>query len=98
MRARGWGRLITVITAGVRAVAGPEHELDTLTGLGFLGLHKCVTGEEGLAGVTANAVLRAGDVPDDDVAAAVAFLASERAAYLSGITITVDGGVTPAIF
>jgi 3-oxoacyl-[acyl-carrier protein] reductase len=43
-------------------------------------------------------VLRGGVSTDDDVAAAVAFLCSEGAGYLTGVTITVDGGVGSAVF
>ena len=33
----------------------------------------------------------------EDVAGVIAFLASERAAYMTGTTVTVDGGITRGI-
>jgi NAD(P)-dependent dehydrogenase (short-subunit alcohol dehydrogenase family) len=48
--------------------------------------------------VTANAVLCGGTATDDDVAAMVAFLCSDGAGYMTGVTVTVDGGVGSAVY
>jgi NAD(P)-dependent dehydrogenase (short-subunit alcohol dehydrogenase family) len=93
-----WGRLVWIGTAQARSVDGEHDELAAVVSLGMLGLHKVLTAEAGPNAVTANAVLRGGPATDDDVAAAVAFLCSDGAGYLSGITITVDGGVGSAVF
>lgn len=93
-----WGRLVWVGSAQARSVDAEADELAAIASLGMLGLNKVVTGEIGSSGITANAVLRGGLATDEDVADAVAFLCSDGAAYLSGITITVDGGVGSAIF
>ncbi len=95
---RGWGRLIWIGSAQARSIDGDEDELGAVVSLGALGLHKVLTAEAGRHGVTANAVLRGEPAGERDVAAAVAFLCSEGAAYLSGVTITVDGGVGSAVF
>ena len=96
MEARGWGRFVYVTTTGVKEVNGDE--LDLVSGLAMLGLHKCVGWEAGPSAVTANAVLRNDAVSDAEVADAVAFLASDRAGYLSGITLAVDAGTTSAVY
>jgi NAD(P)-dependent dehydrogenase (short-subunit alcohol dehydrogenase family) len=93
-----WGRLVWVGSAQARSVDAEADELAAIASLGMLGLNKVVTGEIGSNGITANAVLRGGLATDEDVADAVAFLCSDGAGYLSGITITVDGGVGSAIF
>ncbi len=93
-----WGRFIWIGSAQAKSVDAETDELAAISTLGILGLNKVVTGEVGSQGITANAVLRGGDATDLDVANAVAFLCSEGAAYLSGITITVDGGVGSGIF
>jgi 3-oxoacyl-[acyl-carrier protein] reductase len=98
MRAHGWGRIVAVTTTGVRAVVDDSEELDLVAGLGLLGVHKVIASEEGPHAVTVNAVLSTGVSEPRDVAAAVAFLASVRAGYLTGITLSVDAGVTPSIF
>jgi len=93
-----WGRFVWVGSAQAKSVDAEADELAAITSLGMLGLNKVITGEVGSNGITANAVLRGGAATDDDVANAVAFLCSEGAAYLSGITITVDGGAGSGIF
>ena len=93
-----WGRFVWIGSGQAKSVDAQEDELAAIASLGMLGLNKVVTGEVGSSGITANAVLRGGLAGDDDVADAVAFLCSDGAAYLSGITITVDGGVGSAIF
>ncbi|MFA7324845.1 MAG: hypothetical protein WC005_10865 [Candidatus Nanopelagicales bacterium] len=98
MLAQKWGRFVWVGSAQAKSVDAEADELAAVASLGMLGLNKVVTGEVGSSGITANAVLRGGMATDEDVANAVTFLCSEGAAYLSGITITVDGGVGSAIF
>jgi NAD(P)-dependent dehydrogenase (short-subunit alcohol dehydrogenase family) len=98
MTAGRWGRLVWIGTAQAKSVDAERDELAAVVSLGMLGLHKVLTAEAGPNAVTSNAVLRGGLATDDDVAAAVAFLCSEGAAYLSGITIAVDGGVGSAVF
>jgi 3-oxoacyl-[acyl-carrier protein] reductase len=93
-----WGRFVWVGSAQAKSVDAQADELAAMTSLGILGLNKVITGEVGSNGITANAVLRGGVATDEDVANAVTFLCSEGAAYLSGITITVDGGVGSGIF
>ena len=98
MLAQKWGRLVWVGSAQAKSVDAEADELAAVVSLGMLGLNKVVTGEVGKSGITANAVLRGGPASDTDVADAVSFLCSEGAAYLSGITITVDGGAGSAVF
>ena len=43
-------------------------------------------------------MLRGGAADADDIAAAVAFLCSEGAGYMSGVTITADGGEGSGVF
>ena len=95
---RGWGRFVWVGSSLAKSVNGDGDEIDAVATLGMLGLHKVITGEESPNNVTANTVLRGGTVDDDEVAAAVAFFCSQGAGYLSGVTITVDGGVGSAVF
>jgi NAD(P)-dependent dehydrogenase (short-subunit alcohol dehydrogenase family) len=94
----GWGRLVWVGSALAKSIDADDDEIDAITTLGMLGLHKVITSEEAPHNVTSNAVLRGGVATDDDVAAAVAFLCSQGAGYLSGITMTVDGGAGSAVY
>ena len=98
MVARGWGRLIWIGSARARSMDADDNEIDAVVSLAMLGLHKVVTAEEGAHAVTANTVLRGGDADDEDVAHTVAFLCSTGAGYLSGVTLTVDGGAGSAMF
>lgn len=98
MEERHWGRLIWIGSAQAKSIDGADDELDAITSLGMMGLHKVVTAEEAPHNVTANTVLRGGDATDEDVANTVAFLCSEGAGYLSGTTIVVDGGAGSAVF
>jgi NAD(P)-dependent dehydrogenase (short-subunit alcohol dehydrogenase family) len=75
-----------------------DDEIDAVVSLAMMGLHKVVTAEEGAHAVTANTVLRGEDADDEDVAHTVAFLCSTGAGYLSGVTLTVDGGAGSAMF
>jgi NAD(P)-dependent dehydrogenase (short-subunit alcohol dehydrogenase family) len=98
MRDRGWGRFIWVGSAAAKSLDADGDELDVIASLGMMGLHKVIAAEEGPSQVTANTVLRGATAADDDVAAAAVFLCSEGAGYLSGVTITVDGGRSSAMF
>jgi len=95
---RRWGRFVWIGTAQAKSVDGDDDEIDAVVSLGMMGLHKVVTGEEAPNNVIANTVLRGGDATDDDVANVVAFLCSQGAGYLSGVTVTVDGGAGSAVF
>jgi 3-oxoacyl-[acyl-carrier protein] reductase len=98
MAARRWGRFVWIGTAQAKALDAGADELDTIVSLGMMGLHKVIAHEEGPQNVTANAVLRGGDATDEDVANVVAFLCSAGAGYLSGVTMSVDGGAGSAVF
>jgi 3-oxoacyl-[acyl-carrier protein] reductase len=93
-----WGRFVWVGSAQAKSVDAEEDELNSIVTLGMLGLNKVLTGENARYGITANTVLRTGSVADDEVAATVAFLCSTGAGYLSGVTVTVDGGAGSAVF
>jgi NAD(P)-dependent dehydrogenase (short-subunit alcohol dehydrogenase family) len=95
---RHWGRFVWIGSAQAKSVDGDDDEMGAVVSLGMMGLHKVVTGEEAPNGVTANTVLRGGDATDEDVANVVAFLCSQGAGYLSGVTVSVDGGAGSAVF
>ena len=98
LRAGGWGRFVAVISANAKTVGEAGGDLDAMASLGLLGFHKDVGWTLGPDQITANAVLRTPEVSDDEVADVVAFLASEGAGYLSGITIAVDAGAGRAVY
>lgn len=98
MQDRGWGRLVWIGSAQAKSINADDDELDTIRSLGMMGLHKVVTAEEAPQNITANTVLWGGDVTGDEVAATVAFVCSQGAGYLSGVTIVVDGGAGSAVF
>jgi Enoyl-(Acyl carrier protein) reductase len=98
MQAQHWGRFVWVGTAASRSLDADEDDLNLLATLGMRALHKVIGFDEGPANVLANTVLRGSDATDDDVAAAVAFLCSQGAGYLTGVTLAVDGGVGSAVF
>jgi NAD(P)-dependent dehydrogenase (short-subunit alcohol dehydrogenase family) len=95
---RRWGRFVWVGSAQARSMDGDDDEIGAVVSLAMMGLHKVVTAEEAPHNVTANTVLRGGDATDEDVANTVAFLCSEGAGYLSGVTVTVDGGAGSGMF
>jgi NAD(P)-dependent dehydrogenase (short-subunit alcohol dehydrogenase family) len=95
---RRWGRFIWIGSALAKSVNGGDDEVDAVVSLGMMGLHKVITGEEAPNNVIANTVLRGGEATDEDVANVVAFLCSQGAGYLSGVTVTVDGGTGSAVF
>jgi 3-oxoacyl-[acyl-carrier protein] reductase len=98
MTARSFGRLVWVGTAASRSLDAADDEVDAVVSLAMRAVNKVISSETGAANVTANAVVHGGDVTDDDVAAAVGFLCSDGAGYLTGVTITVDGGVGSAVY
>jgi 3-oxoacyl-[acyl-carrier protein] reductase len=93
-----WGRFIWIGNAEAKALDAAGDELGAIVSLGVMGLHKVIASEEGWHGLTANSVLRGGVATDVDVANAVAFLCSKGAAYVSGVTFSVDGGAGSAVF
>jgi NAD(P)-dependent dehydrogenase (short-subunit alcohol dehydrogenase family) len=95
---RGWGRFIWIGTAQAKALDSAGAELDAIVSLGMMGLHKVIAAEEGWHGLTANSVLRGGPATDMDIANAVAFVCSQGAAYVTGVTFSVDGGAGSAVF
>jgi NAD(P)-dependent dehydrogenase (short-subunit alcohol dehydrogenase family) len=93
-----WGRLVTVTTSAVKWLHDGSDELGALAGLGILGMHKAAVADIARSGITVNAVLRGGDTAPQDVADLVAFLVSDRAGYLEGVAISLDGATSPAVF
>jgi NAD(P)-dependent dehydrogenase (short-subunit alcohol dehydrogenase family) len=98
MQAQRWGRFVWVGTAASRSLDADQDDLNMLATLGMRALHKVIGFDEGPANVLANTVLRGSDTAADEVAAAVAFLCSEGSGYLTGVTLTVDGGVGSSVF
>lgn len=99
MREQGWGRFVWVGTAAAQSLdAAGVDDLDTVTTLAMRALHKVIAFDEGPANVLPNAVLRGSAATDADVADAVAFLCSDGAGYLTGVTLTIDGGAGSAMF
>jgi hypothetical protein len=98
MRTQQWGRFVWVGSAASRSLDADEDDLDVVATLGMRALHKVIAFDEGPANILANTVLRGSGVGDRDVADAVAFLCSQGAGYLTGVTLTVDGGTGSAVF
>jgi NAD(P)-dependent dehydrogenase (short-subunit alcohol dehydrogenase family) len=101
MRTRGWGRLVWVGTGASRSLDGDGEHPDELAAMVTLAMRaacKVAASEAGPDGVTANTVLAGGAATPDDIAASVAFLCSEGAGYITGVTITVDGGAGSAVY
>lgn len=101
MRTRGWGRLVWVGTGASRSVDGAGEHRDDLAAVVTLAMRaacKVAASEAGPDGVTANTVLVGGVATPDDLAASVVFLCSEGAGYITGVTITVDGGAGSGVF
>lgn len=95
---RGFGRLLSVVPHSVKWLADDADELGSIAGLGVLGMHKAAVADVALYGISVNAIIRGN--PDDQaaVAATVAFLLSEHAGYMQGVTIGLDGATSPAVF
>lgn len=101
MGERGWGRFVWIGAAASRSldgdVPGPaEH--DAIVTLAMRAAGKVLASEAGQFNITANSVIHGGEATPDDVAAAVTFLCSVGAGYITGVTITVDGGAGSAMF
>jgi len=98
MAARAWGRLVWVGSAAAKSLDAADDELGAVVSLAMMAAHKVIASEVGPSRITANAVLGGGQATPDDIAAAVAFFCSEGAAYLSGVTVSVDGGAGSAVY
>jgi hypothetical protein len=94
----GWGRLVSVTTGAVKWLAEGIDELGVMAGLGVLGMHKAAVADIARFGIATNAVLRGADSSSDEIAATVAFLLSNDAEYLQGVTISLDGATSPAVY
>ncbi|MGD9793054.1 MAG: hypothetical protein AB7V43_06210 [Acidimicrobiia bacterium] len=94
----GWGRLVSVTTGAVKWLDDGIDELGVMAGLGVLGLHKAAVADIAQFGIATNAVLRGADCASDEIAATVAFLLSNDAEYLQGVTISLDGAISPAVY
>jgi len=98
MAERGWGRFVWIGSAAAKSLDTDDDDMGAIVSLAMMAAHKVVAAENGPANVTANTVLCGGVATDEDVASTVAFLCSEGAGYLTGVTIMVDGGVGSAVF
>lgn len=94
----GWGRLVSVTTGAVKWLDDDIDELGVMAGLGVLGMHKAAVADIAQFGIATNAVLRGADSTSDEIAATVAFLLSDDAEYLQGVTISLDGAISPAVY
>jgi NAD(P)-dependent dehydrogenase (short-subunit alcohol dehydrogenase family) len=106
MKARKWGRFIFVGSNAAKEICDTVDYLNTAVNLSALGLQKLLAGEVGDHGITCNSVLWDADailgshrdLVLEGIGAAVAFLASGGAAYLTGITVNIDRGQSRGAF
>jgi 3-oxoacyl-[acyl-carrier protein] reductase len=98
MARRGWGRCIWIGSAAAKSLDADDDDLGAVVSLGVMAANKVISAECGSSGITANAVLHGGSATDEDIGSAVAFLCSQGASYLTGVTIVVDGGAGMAMF
>ena len=98
MRKRGFGRLVYVGSANSRDLGEVGSDLDLVAGLGMRALHKVIADECGPDGVTTTTVLRGRIATVEDVTACTTWLASDQAGYLTGVTISIDGGLATPVF
>lgn len=98
MTEQRWGRLVSVTSSGAKWLGDEVDEPDAVAGLGVLGMHKAAVADVARFGISVNAVLRDTASSAEDVAGTVAFLLAESAAYLQGITLSLDGAHSSAIF
>lgn len=124
MRARGWGRVLNVVSTSVREPIAALM-LSNSHRSAMLAAFKTIARDVAADGVTLNSVLpgriatdrivsmagsraaaeaaAAAEVPagrlgePEEMAAAAAFLCSERASYITGVALLVDGGLTRLI-
>ena len=107
MRKAGWGRIVAFAASNLSELEpGPPNYAGGLQ-VGMAGIAKTLAHEFGRDGVLVNLVApgrlegEAGPLPGalrrpgrpDEIAAVAAFLCSERAAYLTGETVRVNGGL-----
>lgn len=98
MSERGWGRLVSVTTSALKWLDDDVDEPGVVTGLGVLGMHKAIVADVARLGIATNAVLRGRAAAPDEVASTVAFLLSDLAGYLQGVSISLDGASSPVVF
>jgi 3-oxoacyl-[acyl-carrier protein] reductase len=120
MRARGWGRVLSLSSSVVREPT-PNLELSVAHRAGLLAALKPIARHVARDGVTINSLLpglistdrtielgadspeRIAELPIgrlgtvEEFAAAAAFLCSERASYITGTALLVDGGMTRSV-
>ena len=98
MATRQWGRLVTVLPSEVKSLHEDDDDVASIAGLGLLGLQKAAVADVASSGICANAILRTTQSSPSEVADAVAFLLSDGAGYLHGVTLSFDGAQSASMF